>query len=356
MNRIKHQFLYAILLAIPVLMGAGLTTKGLRFHTNLSAAKQLAANEGKLYLVDFTAKWCMPCQWMEETTFADDRVVNYMKENYVAVKIDIDDFDGFAYKQLYGIKVLPSILIFNSKGELLEQYTGSHAPSGLLKILKEHDQPQNRIKAGNSNLAATTQPATTSPNHRPTRPTLKPTNTETTANNSAANVPNPTANKPAAQPTRKPKRTISKPKLTPTPSKPAPAASTARPTAYNAPAAKPTPSYSRPAMKPAAATTTSAAPEVMEEGLFKFAVTRKARQGFSVQIGVFAEYGNVLREVEKLEKRFNKPVLVHIAKMKNKTVYKVLVGEFNDYNSASSFKAQVVADGTEGMVKDLTKL
>jgi len=333
-------------------MGATLTTKGLRFHTNLTAAKQLAASEGKLYLVDFTAKWCMPCQWMEETTFADQRVINYMKENYVAVKIDIDDFDGFAHKQLYGIKKLPSILIFNSKGVLLEQYTGSHAPSGLLKILEEHNQHNNRIKPGPTNIAAA-RPISEDPaiNHQRTRPQTTPT--PKIKKSKLALTPSVKVEKP----TNKPNKIASRPPLSPA----------RKPSSYTVPGRKltPTKKINRSTVAPTTTAPTatnnhnasSGAPEVMsDEGLFKFTVSRQARDGFSVQVGVFADYGNVLREVEKLEKAFDKDILVQISKLETKTVYKVLVGHFNDHTTASAFKEVVIANGSEGMVKDLTSL
>lgn len=356
MNRLLSKSILLIFV-LPVLIAATLTSKGLRFHTNLTAAKQLAASEGKLYLVDFTAQWCLPCKWMEETTFSDNQVVSYMQENYVAVKIDIDDFDGFAWKQVYNIKALPSILIFNSKGELLEQYTGSHAPSGLLKILEEHNQPKNRIKPGPSNLAVTT-PAIPDNDAPATTAAVESTTIPVTS----AVTAKPKKKKKFKEDRSKP--IISKPPLSATkPSAP-------RPATYNTPEAAAAPGPKRktkfkplrkhkitpPATSTSVAAPTAASPEVMtDEGLFKFSVERQPREGFSIQVGVFADYGNVLREVEKLEKKFNKSVLVQISRLEAKTVYKVLIGEFNDYTTASAFKEVVIATGSEGMVKDLSK-
>jgi len=76
---------------------------------SLGLAIQKAGNEGKLLFVEFGAQWCMPCRFMEQNTFKDSEVATYMNDNYVPVKIDIDDFDGFAYKQKYHVEALRTI-------------------------------------------------------------------------------------------------------------------------------------------------------------------------------------------------------------------------------------------------------
>ena len=48
------------------------------------------------------------------------------------------------------------------------------------------------------------------------------------------------------------------------------------------------------------------------QGLFEFSVKRQKSEGYGVQIGVFAEYVNVLIQAEKLEKKFQKPIIVNI--------------------------------------------
>ena len=103
--------------------------------------------------------WCNACQWMEETTFTDPTLAAYVKENYIALQVDIDDFDGYALKQKYNIHVLPSLLVFNSSGLLLGQYQESLSPSNMLALLKQYDQPINRMAARPSR--ATTAKVTT---------------------------------------------------------------------------------------------------------------------------------------------------------------------------------------------------
>lgn len=259
------------------------------FKGSLNVVKNKAATEGKLYFVDFVASWCMPCRWMDETTFTDPALVKYVEQNYIPVKVDIDDFDGYAYKQVYGIKLLPSILIFNSKGEIVDRYEESLPPSKMLAILKKHNTAANRVKT------ATAKP---SPKPPVTRPKLEPT-----------------------------------PKPSPKP-KPAP---------KPAPTAKPT--------KPATSGAISTG-----EGLYRFKVSRQASKGYSVQVGVFGDYGNVLIEAARLEKKFREPVLVHIAQLNGKKVYRVMIGEFSEPSSATEFRTYVKKSGIDCIVKDLSTM
>ncbi len=267
------------------------------FRGSLNTVKIKAATEGKLYFVDFVASWCMPCRWMDETTFTDPALVQYVEDNYIPVKVDIDDFDGYAYKQVYGIKMLPSILIFNSKGEIVDRYEESLPPSKMLAILKKHNTAANRVKT------ATAKP----------KPAPKP--------------------KPAVK--KEETKIVTRPPLKPTP-KPKPAPKPA------------------PAAKPAAPASSGAIST--GEGLYRFKVSRQASKGYSVQVGVFGDYGNVLIEAARIEKKFKEPVLVHIAQLNGKKVYRVMIGEFTESSSATEFKEYIKRTGTDCIVKDLSTM
>jgi len=108
------------------------------YNGTLEEAQQKASDEGKLFFVDFYAKWCAPCKWMDETTFTDTKVSSMLNQNYVSLKVDIDEFDGFSLKQKYKVKYLPTILIFNSKGELIERLEETMSPRKLMTVLNQH--------------------------------------------------------------------------------------------------------------------------------------------------------------------------------------------------------------------------
>jgi subtilisin family serine protease len=93
------------------------------------------------------------------------------------------------------------------------------------------------------------------------------------------------------------------------------------------------------------------------QGLFRFSVARQPSVGFGVQIGVFAEYGNVLIQVEKLQNLFGTlPVIVNINELGGKTVYKVLLGQYTDVNDAKTLLARMKTKGFNGFVADYKKL
>lgn len=109
---------------------------------DLLAAKSQAKKEGKMVLVDFYAKWCMPCKWMDQTTFSDPQIGQIMNNEFVSVKINIDDLEGFNLSQQYEIQVLPTILIFNSDGTMVDRVEETMAPSKMLDLLNKHRHGQ----------------------------------------------------------------------------------------------------------------------------------------------------------------------------------------------------------------------
>ena len=108
------------------------------YKGELTEAKQKAIRENKLFFVDFYANWCMPCKWMDQTTFNDPAVAAIMNQDFVAVKVNIEAFDGMELSQKYQIKVLPTILIFNADGIMIERIEETLAPSKMIAMLNTH--------------------------------------------------------------------------------------------------------------------------------------------------------------------------------------------------------------------------
>lgn len=80
---------------------------------NLDQAKRAAAVKNKLLLLRFTAKWCLPCKYMEKNVFQDYQFNEFLQERVVEVVVDVDNFKGMNIKEDYRVRSLPTILILN---------------------------------------------------------------------------------------------------------------------------------------------------------------------------------------------------------------------------------------------------
>jgi thiol-disulfide isomerase/thioredoxin len=142
-NNFKIVFCLWLIILMPVLTIA--KNKDALFSSmNIKEARQKASVEGKLIFLDFHAKWCSPCTWMEKTTFTDEGVIKILQEDFIALQIDIDHKDGYEIKNQYDVKYLPTILIFNSEGIMVERIEKTVTPRTLKELLSRHNEPDNK--------------------------------------------------------------------------------------------------------------------------------------------------------------------------------------------------------------------
>ncbi len=97
-------------------------------------------------------------------------------------------------------------------------------------------------------------------------------------------------------------------------------------------------------------------PVAKGRGLFQFNVTKQENKGFGVQIGAFAEYGNVLIQAEKLQKQFNEKIIVSINELDGKTVYKIVVGAMTRKADARTLHSKMKSAGVNGFIRNLKDL
>lgn len=93
------------------------------------------------------------------------------------------------------------------------------------------------------------------------------------------------------------------------------------------------------------------------DGLFRFEVDEQPPQGWGVQVGAYGNYGNVLVQVEKLKKQYGHPVIVKIVERGGRTLYKIVVGSFDNYEQARRLNEQIKAElGISSFPVNLAKL
>lgn len=359
-----------ILLFFVTALTANTTTKIAFIQNDLETAKEKAQANGKLIMVDFWADWCTPCKWMDEQTFNRPEVANYLNDNYISVRINIDNLDGIAYKTQYDVRFLPTILILKPNGKVVKKYEESMAPSKLLRILKENNQNNTLpayVTSGNIQTV-NQQPVVlkereeriTRPTPRreiKTAPTFNPATTGTSnallANNTSNNYSAPTPTNYNSSPTKKARiRSVTNENNAEDRYREETAA-VATFTGNIYPAAAPGKLSNTPNKNYSVHNNDA----VSDIGLYQLNVKKAPRSGFSVQVGAYYDYKNVLTEVAKFQKAFAEEVLVHISELNGTTCYKVMLGHYKDHEEASKDKVILKEAGAQdAFVKDLASL
>ena len=106
-------------------------------HDEAQAVAQ-AGREHRPLLVDFGAEWCLPCKEMERRTFADPTVQRELAR-FVLVRIDCTEGSeaSEALQKKYDSETLPSVILFNRRGEKVIKLSEFTPPEKLLPILQQ---------------------------------------------------------------------------------------------------------------------------------------------------------------------------------------------------------------------------
>jgi thiol:disulfide interchange protein DsbD len=101
---------------------------------DLEGAQARAKAEGKLVLVDIYADWCVQCKELDERTWPDPKVRDWIAKHAVAVRIDTDKVRTDLAKTLQ-IRSYPTVILLDADGRELRRILGFHKPEGMLGFL-----------------------------------------------------------------------------------------------------------------------------------------------------------------------------------------------------------------------------
>ena len=269
--------------------------------TDWDTAKNKAFSEGKLYFVDFDASYCATCRNMDQSTYMSSQLANYMEKNVVALRVDVQDFDGVMWSQQYEVEALPTMLVFNEEGKLVKKIVGYQSANDLMDVFSSSKTT--------TPLNSAAQPISSD--------TPMPSPDVVVKTNTTANV--------NTTPTVKTKD------LDP----------------VFAPANNST-SFMEDAV---------VAPQPRGKGLYEISVTKQASADYGVQVGVFSDYKLIMEQAALFKKKYSKQkTIVHIDTHNGSTVYKLILGTFKDKRIASNFRNMLRKDKVDGLIKDLSYL
>jgi thioredoxin-related protein len=105
--------------------------------------------ENKYIFVDCYTTWCGPCKRMENEVFSVDSVGQYMNENFIPVRVQMDQTpkdeptvkswykDAEKLGNDYKIEAYPTFLFFSPDGHLVDKQTSFRQPNEFLSMAKK---------------------------------------------------------------------------------------------------------------------------------------------------------------------------------------------------------------------------
>ena len=102
--------------------------------TDIDQAKQKASAEGKLVVLHFYADWCSPCQQLDKFVFNQHLVQDLLKNQVVAVKVDVDLHPDWVSE--YSVKGIPYDVIITPNGNVVDREKSPGTSDKYLAMLK----------------------------------------------------------------------------------------------------------------------------------------------------------------------------------------------------------------------------
>ena len=102
---------------------------------NYDEGLQKALSEKKPILINFYANWCYYCKKMDGNTFTNASVVEYLTENFIAIKVNTDEKQKLASK--YKVRGLPTTWFLQYDATPIHPFSGYMPPDRFMEILKD---------------------------------------------------------------------------------------------------------------------------------------------------------------------------------------------------------------------------
>lgn len=141
-------FFISILLTIGVLGKQHAIAQGVIFQElTLQQAMSKAADPAtpKLIFVDCYTRWCGPCIEMAKQEFPKKVSGDFFNPKFISVKFDMEKGEGIDIAKKYDVKMFPTFLILDAKGEEINRVVGKAGAEEFIEKVKVALNPDNSM-------------------------------------------------------------------------------------------------------------------------------------------------------------------------------------------------------------------
>lgn len=129
----KWMFLFCFVLSLSRSYAQGIEF----FHGTWAEALEKAKQEDKIIFVDAFAKWCGPCKRMAATVFTDQSVGEFVNQNFIPMKIDMEEGEGLTFRDKFPVTAYPTLMFIDpNKEDLLQKQVGALQVEQFLELGK----------------------------------------------------------------------------------------------------------------------------------------------------------------------------------------------------------------------------
>lgn len=109
--------------------------KGIEFFQgSWNDAKNLAIQLNKPLFVEAYSNDCGLCKQIEEHTFQHEEVGSFYNDNFINIKINVDDAEGVSFKKHYNVQTLPDLIFLDPMGYPIYRDLGDKDKAQLLTL------------------------------------------------------------------------------------------------------------------------------------------------------------------------------------------------------------------------------
>lgn len=105
-----------------------------------------ASKDDRLIFVNVYTNWCGFCRKMDRETFSDKKIMDYLNEHFVPVKLNAESkekmvlpngsYNGRQIAKSFSVRGYPTFVFVNSNGEKIFARSGYLPPVGFIYLLR----------------------------------------------------------------------------------------------------------------------------------------------------------------------------------------------------------------------------